>query len=103
MILVVQLTMFSTCVGSAAVDDSGCLPWTYRPNSISPCQCGSSVQGAIKCEINASVLILQECLCGTYDPVTSESVAGYCPYSCIAYLGEQVYKQPMTKDNFLLE
>ena len=37
--LIAVLAVLSACVGSGeldtAVDDSGCLPWTYRPNLIS--------------------------------------------------------------------
>ena len=104
MILVVLLVVFSVCVGSGelhtAVDESGCPPWTYRPNSTSPCQCGSSVQGSIQCNITTGVLTLQMCLCVTYDNHTNESIAGLCPYSCIAHLGEQVYQLPSTRNNF---
>ena len=88
------------------MDESGCPPWTYRPNSTSPCQCGSSLHGAIECNITSGELLLQtqECLCVTYDPTTNESVAGQCLYSCIAYLGGLVHWHrhplPMTRDNF---
>ena len=104
MVLIVLLVVLSACVGSGelhtAVDESGCPPWTYRLNSMSPCQCGSSVQGTIKCNITTGVLSLQACVCMTYNPVTNESVAGHCPYSCIYHLEEQVYELPMTRDNF---
>ena len=104
MVLIVLLVVFSACVGSGelhtAVDESGCPPWTYRPNSTSPCQCGSSVQGTIECNITTGVLSLQACVCMTYNPITNESVAGHCPYSCIYHLGEQVYELPMTRNNF---
>ena len=40
------------------------------------------------------------CLCVTYDNHTNESVAGLCPYSCIAHLGEQIYQLPTTRNNF---
>ena len=103
-ILAVLLVVLSACVGSGelhtAVDESGCLPWTYRPNSTSPCQCGSSVRGTIECNITTGVLSLQACVCITYNPITNESVAGHCPYSCIAHLGEQVYQLPMNRNNF---
>ena len=59
-ILAVLLVVLSACVGSGelhtAVDESGCPPWTYRPNSTSPCQCGSSVRGTIQCNITTGVL-----------------------------------------------
>ena len=106
MILVVLLVVLlrSPCVGSGelhtAVDESGCPPWTYRPNSTSPCQCGSSVQGSIQCNITTGMLTLQMRLCVTYDNHTNESVAGLCPYSCIAHLGEQIYQLPSTRNNF---
>ena len=100
----VLLAVFTVCVGHGephtAVDDGGCLPWTYRPNSTSPCQCGSSLHGAIKCNNATGVLSLQPCLCVTFDPITNRSVAGYCLYSCIAHLGDQSYHLPMTRDNF---
>ena len=104
MFLVVLVAAFTASVGSralhTAVDDSGCPPWTYRPNSTSPCQCGSSLQGTIECNITTGVLSLQMCLCVTYDPITNESVAGQCLYSCSAHLGLQIYQLPMTRDNF---
>ena len=100
----VLLVVLSACVGSGelhtAVDESGCPPWTYRPNSTSPCQCGSSVQGTVECNITTGVLSLQVCLCVTHNLITNESVAGHCPYSCIAHLGEQEYELPMTRNNF---
>ena len=103
-ILAVLVVVFSACVGSGelhtAVDESGCPPWTYRPNSTSPCQCGSSVHGTVECNITTGVLSLQVCLCVTYNPITNESVAGHCLYSCIAHLREQVYELPMTRNNF---
>ena len=103
-ILAVLLVMLSACVNSGelhtAVDESGCPPWTYRPNSTSPCQCGSSVHGTIQCNITTDVLSLQSCSCVTHNSITNESVAGYCLYSCIAHLGEQVYQLPMNRNNF---
>ena len=41
-------------------------------------------------------------LCVTYNPITNESVAGLCLYSCIAHLREVTsgYPLPMTRDNF---
>ena len=100
-ILSVHLVVLMTCVGSeelhTAVDD-GCLPWTYRRNSTSPCQCGSHLHGTINCNFNTGNLSLQMCVCVTYG--TNESIAGLCPYSCIAHLGEQVYQLRMTRDNF---
>ena len=102
MVLIVLLVVFSACVGSGelhkTVDESGCPPWTYRPNSTSPCQCGSSV--TIECNITTGVLSLQACVCMTYNPITNESVAGHCPYSCIYHIEEQVYELPMTRNNF---
>ena len=51
-ILVVLLVVFSACGElHTAVDESGCPPWTHRPNSTPPCQCGSSVGGSIECNI----------------------------------------------------
>ena len=104
MFLAILVAAFTASVGSGelhrAVDDSGCPPWTYRPNSTSPCQCGSSLQGTIECNITTGVLSLQMCVCVTYDPITNESVSGHCLYSCSAHLGLQVYQLPMTRDNF---
>ena len=102
MVQIVLLVVLSACVGSGELHTavSGCPPWTYRPNSTSPCQCGSSVQGTIECNITTGVLSLQACVCMTYNPITNESVAGHCPYSCIAHLGKQVYELPMTRNNF---
>ena len=95
-VLAVLLVVFSSCVGSGelAVDESGCPPWTYRPNSTSPCQCGISVDGIVRCDITTCILTLQMCLCVTYDNHTNESIAGLCPYSCM------VYQLPTTRNNF---
>ena len=102
--LVVLLAVFTACVGSrelaTAVDDGGCFPWTYRQNSTSHCQCGSRLGGAVECNITTGVLSLQMCFCVTYNPITNKSVAGNCPYSCIAHLGEQVYQLHITRNNF---
>ena len=38
-----ELSSVSSGELHTAVDESGCPPWTYCPNSTSPCQCGSSV------------------------------------------------------------
>ena len=87
--------MFSACGElHTAVDESGCLPWTHCPNSISPCQCGSG--GTIECNITAGVLSLQACFCVTYNYVINESIVENCLYSCISHLGKQVYELPMT-------
>ena len=100
------LVVLSSCVGNGelhtAVDESGCPPWTYRPNSTSPCLCGSSVHGAIQCNITTGELRVQGCLCVTYNPTTNDSVAGYCLYSCIANIGRLAYgyQLPMTRENF---
>ena len=103
-ILAVLLVVLSACVGSGelhtAVDESGCPPWTYRPNSTSPCQCGRVLHETIQCNFTTGVLSLQTCLCVTHSSITNESVAGHCPYSCIAHLREQVYQLPMNRDNF---
>ena len=48
--------------------DCGCPPWTYSYNSTS-CQCGSSVDNTIKCNITTGVINLQSCLYMTYDPI----------------------------------
>ena len=100
----VLVAAFTASVGSGELhtqaDDSGCPPWTYRPNSTSPCQCGSSLQGTIECNITTCVLSLPMYVCVTYDPITNESVAGHCLYSLSAHLGLHVYQLPMTRDNF---
>ena len=58
--------VLSAYVGSGkldtAVDGNSCLPWTYHLNSTTPCQCGSSVQGTIKCNITASELTFTDVL-----------------------------------------
>ena len=58
------------------------------------------IRGTIQCNITSGVLSLQACVCITYNPITNESVAGHCPYSCIYHLQEQVYELPMTRNNF---
>ena len=104
-ILAVLLVVLSVCVGSGelhtAVDESGCPPWTYRPNSTSPCQCGSLLEGIIGCNITTGILKLQTWMCVTYNPITNTSIAGYCPYSIIiAPQGALEYELPMTRNNF---
>ena len=108
MFMILLMVVLSPSVSSgelhtaAAVDESGCPPWTYRLNSTSPCQCGSAIHGAIECNITTGELSVQACLCVTYDPTTNASVAGYRPYSCIAHLGRLAYRYqlPMTRENF---
>ena len=103
---VLLLAVLSSCVVSGelhtAVDESGCPPWTYRPNSTSPCQCGSSLHGLIGCNITSGELWLQPCWCVTYNPTTNESVFGDCLYSCITHLREMAggYQLSVTRDNF---
>ena len=86
------------------MDESGCPPWTYRPNSTSPCQCGSSLHGAIECNITSGELHVQPCLWVTYDANTNTSVAGHCLYSCMPRVGGMVLwdwcSLPMTGDDF---
>ena len=106
MFKILLLAVLSSCVVSGelhtAVDESGCPPWTYRPNSTSPCQCGSSLLGAIECNITSGELWLQPCWCVTYNPTTNESVVGHCLYSCITNIGRLAndYLLHMTRDNF---
>ena len=105
---VLLLAVLSSCVVSGelhtAVDESGCPPWTYRPNSTSPCQCGSSLHGAIVCNIASGELHVQPCLCVTYDANTNTSVAGHCLYLCMCTMGGLVlwdwHSLHMTRDNF---
>ena len=104
-ILAVLLVVLSACVGSGelhtAVDESGCPPWTYHPNSTSPCQCGSLLEGIIGCNITTGILRLQTWMCVTYNPITNTSIAGYCPYSIIiAHQRALEYELPMTRNNF---
>ena len=59
------LVVVLSCIGSGelhtTVDESGCPPWTYRPNSTSSCQCGSTVY-----TWSYIVDTAQKCLCVTY-------------------------------------
>ena len=102
--LAVLLVVLATCVSHgelyAAVDDGGCLPWMYRNNSTSQCQCGSNLHGTVWCNSATRVLSIQTCLCVTYDLLTNRTIAGHCLYSCSAHLGKQSYHLPMTRDNF---
>ena len=102
-ILAVLVLLSAYYVGSGelhrTVGYSGCPPWTYRPNSTSPCQCESSVHGAIWCNITTGVLNISACWCLTYNERNNESVAGYCPYTC-TYSEEQGYQLNMTRNYF---
>ena len=95
---VLLLLMFLDSGG--ALDAGSCLPWTYRPNATSPCKCGSTVSGAIECNITARVLRLEMCFCVTNDHFSNDSVAGYCPYSCITNFKEPRHQVQLTYENF---
>ena len=103
-ILVVLLVVLSACVESGelqmAIEENGCLPWTYRLNNSSPCECGKLLEGILDCNITTGVLRLQTWMCVTYNPTTNESIAGYCPYSIIAHQGAMEYELSMTRKNF---
>ena len=102
MILIVSL--FSVALGSSELDtayyDSDCPVWTYRHNSTSPCQCGSTVNGRIECNLTSGLLSLRLCFCLTYDNTTNHSVAGYCPYSCATDIDTPVHYVHMDKTSF---
>ena len=98
---VVMILLINTSMASASLlGDSSCLPWTYRPSATSPCECGSSVDGAIECNITTGVLNLLMCFSVTNDLFSNKSIAGYCPYSCIVNFREPRYQLHMTRENF---
>ena len=65
------------------VDESGCPLWTYHHNATSPCQCGSTADGIIDCNIKTGELRLKSRAYLTKDLLTNESIAGFSPYSLI--------------------
>ena len=81
-IVIVLSISAASGLGLAAGDDGCPRPWTYHHNS--SCECGATLQQKVKCNTSTFELRLQYCLCMTYDNKTSETVVGYCPYSCIA-------------------
>ena len=101
---IIIVSLFSVALGSGELDtadyDSDCPVWTYRHNSTSPCQCGSTVNGRIGCNLTSGLLSLRLCFCLTYDNSTSDSVAGYCPYSCATYPDKPVHDVHMDKASF---
>ena len=81
---------------SSAVDDNVCQsPWTIQRDENSKCECGSTLDGKVKCNMNTSTLSLHICVCMTYNPSTNRTVVGYCPYSCITNLGQPIHKLRM--------
>ena len=82
---------------TSSLDDSGCLPWSYRHSLNSTCQCGSTLNGKIKCNITTTTLVLPYYLCMTYDPTADKTVAGYCPCEKSQY---EHYRLTMTKTDF---
>lgn len=71
--------------------DPSCPTWMYRFNDTSPCQCGSDLQGRIKCNKTLNVVSVLDCNCVTYDEEHKQSVAGKCFYGCrIGSLYEQL-------------
>ena len=103
-VVLVLVTVFCSAVSSSelvpVVEDGTCPPWTYRRIPTSPCQCGNAVKGVIHCNITTRTLTIQMCTCMTYNPLTNESVAGRCAYSCITNFAKPEYQLEMKTENF---
>ena len=101
MILVlVWLSVAFSSEEAHGVYSSDCPLWTYRRNATSPCQCGTTAGGIIKCNLTSGVLSLHVCVCLTYDHSSKESVVGYCPYSCVMNYNKPVHVLPVTNSSF---
>ena len=99
-IIVLLRAMFSVALGSVELDASDCPLWTYRRNATSPCECGTTAGGIIKCNLTSGVLSLHLCVCLTHDHSTEQSVVGYCPYSCVMNFHEPFHVLPVTNTSF---
>ena len=75
-------------------------PWMYQHNETSECKCGSTLNGKVQCNMNTSTLMVDICVCMTYNPATNRTVAGYCLYSCIYNIEHPTYQLPMIRDDF---
>ena len=67
-------------------DDMYCPPWTYRHHENSSCECGDNLNYELYCYYYSNTseyyeLQVSNCFCVTYDTITRETIAGYCPYN----------------------
>ena len=84
-VLFLNLIIFCSCMGIllAGGEDRGsieCPIWNFYNNITGQCECGSDLEGVIRCdEIGVSI---RSCFCITFDNATSEQVVGPCLYTC---------------------
>ena len=58
-----------------------CPTWMYRSNASGYCQCGSDINGAVKCNATLNQVVTDNCM--TYDEYYNEVITGECLYGCI--------------------
>ena len=61
-------------------DNSTCPPWTTSSNGT--CECGDSLEGAVKCESKMGVQAVLKCFCMTFENKSNMTVLGSCMYTC---------------------
>ena len=66
-----------------------CPTWMYRSNVTGECQCGSDIDGGLKCNVTHKEVGHSDGYCITYDKHHNEVVAGECLYG---YVLGSVYK-----------
>ncbi len=79
----------------------GCSIWNFYNNITGQCECGSDLEGVIRCdEIGVSI---RSCFCITFDNATSEQVVGPCLYTCPKLFNSLSYQHlsynKITSDN----
>ena len=71
---------------AVTIDDMYCPPWTYRHHENSSCECGDNLNYKLYCYYYSNTsenyeLQVSNCFCVTYNTITRETIAGYCPYN----------------------
>ena len=69
-----------------------CSHWKYHKYDNSSCVCGDSIDGAITCYSDESMVRLLSCHCMTYSDNGKEIVVGTCPYFCENYVHVAIYE-----------
>ena len=86
MVCLLLLALTAVMVQVGGEGNSDCPLWTYRKTPTSKCECGTTANGLIECDLETRTLRLQVCACLTHNSSTNTSIAGFCIYSCAADL-----------------
>lgn len=82
-----------------------CPPWMRKMSNCSAeskscCECGSSLNGLIKCNRTTREVKLLACYCISYSKLLNETIVGNCPYSCSSRYMEDIPTQVAQLDKF---